>query len=86
MMTNSNQEDKFDEVFDLIYNRTLDRKKKNPDFTIQELEALLNTEYNHQDMGWDSGGGVHEIVLHATISAYEAVLALWRKEIEDSKK
>ncbi|HZK06731.1 MAG TPA: hypothetical protein VFC92_00890 [Bacteroidales bacterium] len=50
-------------------------------FTIDSLEAMLQTEYDRQGLAWDGRGEVVEISIEANIAAMQQELYSWRKEI-----
>lgn len=50
-------------------------------FSIQDLEAMLQTEYDRDGLAWDGRGEVVEIGISARISAMEQELINWRKEL-----
>nr|NQU92892.1 hypothetical protein [Bacteroidota bacterium] len=64
-------------------------KKNDHSFSIAELEAMLQSEYDRQGLAWDGRGEVVEINIEATIAAIQQELVKWRKEINleiDSSK
>ncbi len=50
-------------------------------FSIQDLEAMLQTEYDRDGLAWDGRGEVVEIGISARIAAMEQELVNWRKEL-----
>lgn len=69
----------FDEIYDIVYYNTMKLKEKDPDFTPEKLESLIDTESNRQGNNWHVGGSVNEISITATIAAYQTVLSEWRE-------
>lgn len=62
----------------LKYIQNLRRTDKK--FTIDSLEAMLNTEYDRQGLAWDGRGEVVEIAIEANIAAMQQEFYNWRKE------
>ncbi len=50
-------------------------------FSIHDLEAMLQTEYDRDGLAWDGRGEVVEIGISARIAAMEQELVNWRKEL-----
>lgn len=51
-------------------------------FSIQDLEAMLQSEYDRQGLAWDGRGEVVEINIEATIAAMQQELVKWRKDLQ----
>ncbi len=60
------------------------QRTNDPNFTIKDLEAMLQSEYDRQGLAWDGRGEVVEINIEATIAAIQQELIKWRKEISES--
>lgn len=71
MTERSWEEEKYDEVFESVYQYVQGHRKNAPDFTIQTLRDLLETEYIHQGNAWAGRSDVKEITINATIAAYQ---------------
>lgn len=59
-------------------------KKTDPSFTVNHLEAMLQSEYDRQGLAWDGRGEVMEIKIEASIAAIQLELINWRKELSGS--
>jgi hypothetical protein len=74
---------------DLAYNNKFDSTVKfirnmrnnDPTFTLKELEAMLQSEYDRQGLAWDGRGEVVEIAIQATIAAMQQEVVAWKKEL-----
>ena len=75
------REETYKKMFDstVVFVNTL-RNGDEP-FTIADLEAMLQSEYDRQGLAWDGRGEVMEINIDATIAALQQELSKWRKEI-----
>jgi len=79
---------------DIAYNRKFETTVKfikgmrlnNPDFTIKDIEAMLQCEYEREGQGWDGRGEVVEIGIQANIAAIQKELLAWKKELEQNNK
>ncbi len=82
-----------DEIRERIYEETFEaalrmiekRRLTEKDFSIQDLERLLQTEYVVEGNDQFGRGEVFEIELAATIAAHEVALEKWRKELKAKK-
>lgn len=65
-----------------VYNSTVDyiesRKRDDPDFTVEELEQMLETKYINEGMG--NRSEIDQLMSDATIAALQACLVNWKKE------
>jgi hypothetical protein len=70
------QNRKYEEVFEqeLV---GLERRRNNTDCTIADIEALLAHLYKLEGDNWIGRGEVQDIVMSATIAAYEHFIAEW---------
>ena len=66
-----------------VYNATVDyvetRKKEDSEFTIEELEQLLETKYTSEGTG--NCSEIDQLMSDATIAALQACLVNWKNEI-----
>jgi hypothetical protein len=69
---------KYDEVFEQTCAQVELRRRHDPSFSLEQLEGILRTAYVDEGNDWVGRGAVQDIVLSATIAAYEHVLAEWR--------
>jgi hypothetical protein len=60
------------------------RRTSDPDCTIGDLEAQLNHLYIMEGSDWGGRGELQDIVLAATIAAYERFIHEWRARAEVS--
>ena len=73
------REERYREVFEQTHRQIEDRRRTDPEFTVDRLEELLNSMYNLQGHNWVGRGIVEDVTDSATIAAYESVLARWRR-------
>jgi hypothetical protein len=72
----------YDEVFEATCAEIMHRRQQRPDFTISDLEALLEAAYVAEGNDQDGRGHIWHIRQSASIAACEHCLAEWRKELE----
>jgi hypothetical protein len=77
------QERKYIQVFEDACHFVARQRYANPNFSIIDLERLLDAAYTRAGNDWVGRGTVADIVNAATIAAYEHTLAEWRKELEE---
>ena len=65
-----------------VYNATVDyvesRRNDDSDFTIEELEQMLEAKYLNEGTG--NRSEIDQLMLDATIAALQACLVNWKKE------
>jgi isopentenyl-diphosphate delta-isomerase len=61
-------------------------RKSDKSFSITDLEAMLQSEYDRQGQAWDGRGEVMELSIEATIAGMQQEIALWKKELMDIEK
>lgn len=76
------REEKYQQVFDDVMKYVANQRKTDPTFTIQSLEAQLETEYINQGNDWVGRGEAVDLRIQATIAAYQQALANWRDELK----
>ena len=86
MKPESWRQQRYDEVFEAVVERTRQRRARDPDFTVARLTELLETEYVNQGNDWIGRGALREVTQAATIAAYERVLTEWRAEEDAAGK
>ena len=59
--------------------------KNDPGFTLNDMEAMLQSEYDRQGLAWDGRGEVVELTIEATIAGMEREITLWKKELSENK-
>ena len=74
------KEVKYDEVFEQELRGLKRRREAEGDCTVEDIEGTLQHLYIMDGHGWDGRGDVSEIVMAATIAAYEHFIAEWRAE------
>lgn len=79
-------QEKYDIIFENAYNDFITTMKDDPNYTIENLEALLDSLYVVQGNDQLGRGSRHDISINATISAAETVLYEWRKELLEKNK
>jgi hypothetical protein len=75
------QERRYREVFEEVCRFVEYQQLTNPDFTIEQLEQLLEKACIREGNDWVGRGMVSHIADSATIAAYEHMLVEWRNEL-----
>jgi hypothetical protein len=75
------REKAYKNIFDstLIYIKNM--RENDEHFSINDLEAMLQSEYDRQGLAWDGRGEVGEINIEATIAAMQQEVTRWKKEL-----
>lgn len=85
MYDNEWEERLYDRTFEDTCARIRLLRYHRPDLRREEVEGTLEALYVKQGNDPTSHGGPGDVIHAATIAAYEAVLAQWRKEEEASE-
>ncbi len=67
----------YDETFEAVYNELLNRKKTDKDFTVSDIEGLLDSYYANEGNNWVGQSEVRLTKQSATVAAYEKILFEW---------
>lgn len=78
------QKHKYETVFEEVCYFVADQRETDPTFTLERLEELLQMAYQRAGDDWVGRGIVQQIVLSATIAAYEHCLTAWKQEGRDT--
>ncbi len=73
------RDQKYTETFEATVAQITMRRRVDKNFTLHELQKLLETAYINQGNEWGGKGSLQEIVQEATIAAYEFLLAEWQE-------
>lgn len=57
-----------------------ERRRKDPDFSLEDVEKVLSDSYRRQGLGWAGKSPVQEITESATVAAYEIFISNWKEE------
>lgn len=76
------QNQKYDEVFEQELRGLERRREADPGCTVEDLEGLLEHLYIMDGADWLGRGEVQDIIMAATIAAYEHFIAEWRSFYE----
>lgn len=79
-MTDKTLEKKYEEVFQSVCNYVDHQRETDPDFTVNKLQKMLETEYINEGNGWTGKSEVQEAISSATIAAYQHKIVEWQKE------
>jgi hypothetical protein len=71
---------KYDETFEQEV-RGLERRRANTLCTVADVEALLEHLYKLDGDNWVGRGEVQDIIMAATIAAYEHFIAEWKSAL-----
>jgi len=72
---------KYQEIFDEETRGLSRRRSSDPDCKIEDLEGILKNLYITDGADWGGRGGVQNIIMTATIAAYELFIANWKTEL-----
>jgi hypothetical protein len=72
---------RFDEVFRQVRQHIRLRRRIDPEFTLEALARLLDSEYVSQGTSCLEKSAVQHVAQAATIAAYETLLAEWQQEL-----
>ncbi len=72
------------EVFEALHSQLVERRRNDPNFTIDDIRGFLKDAYVHQGNDWLGRGALFDAAQAATIAAYEVVLADWLSELEQA--
>jgi len=72
---------KYREVFDEETRGLIRRRSSDPSCKIEDLEGILKNLYITDGADWGGRGGVQDIIMAATIAAYELFIANWKAEL-----
>jgi hypothetical protein len=73
---------RYRETYASLHRQLLERRRDDPNFTMDDLRGFLKDAYVYQDHDWIGRGALFDATQAATIAAYEAVLAEWQAELE----
>ena len=75
------EEQQYNQVFEAVCRRVQRRRQTDPDFTLERLRGVLETQYVYQGNDWVGRGAVANTTIAATIAAYEHLLAEWEQQL-----
>ncbi len=76
---------RYQEVFEALHSQLMERRRTDPDFTVDDIRGFLRDAYVHQGNDWLGRGALFDATQAATIAAYEVVLADWLSELEQAE-
>ncbi|MDR3247599.1 MAG: hypothetical protein LBT39_02330 [Treponema sp.] len=71
---------KYEEVFEQELRGLTRRREADPRCTAEDLEGVLQHLYIMDGADWYGRGSVQDIIMAATIAAYEHFIAQWKGE------
>lgn len=74
-------ERRYREIYAAEYKQQQQRRRTDPNYTIDDLRGILKDAYKRQDAGWLGQGALYDAMQNAIVAAYEAVLAEWQEEL-----
>jgi hypothetical protein len=74
---------KYTEVFEGEIRGLSRRRDSDPTCTVQDLEGILRHLYALDGSDWTGRGGVQDVIMAATIAAYEQFIAGWKTGLQD---
>jgi hypothetical protein len=69
---------KYDEVFEQESRGLRRRRESDPRCTVEDIEGVLQHLYIMDGADWYGRGDVQDIIMAATIAAYEHFIAEWK--------
>jgi len=75
----------YQEVFNAHHAMLQARRRQDPDFTLESLQAFLKDAYVQAENDWLGRGMLFETTQAAIIAAHEAVLAEWLAEEQEKE-
>jgi hypothetical protein len=73
------REIKYRETFDQEIRGLQRRRESDPGCTVEDLEGTLASLYVMDGADWIGRGEVQDVIMAATIAAYEQVIAEWKR-------
>ncbi len=77
------EDQKYNEVLDDEYRLLERRRAHDSNCTVEDIEGQLKALYIREGQNVDGRGQLGDIVMSATIAAYEAFIDNWKKEIAE---
>jgi len=74
------KEIKYTEVFEQELRGLTRRRQADPHCTVEDIEGLLQHLYIMDGADWYGRGDVQDIIMAATIAAYEHFIAQWKAD------
>jgi len=71
---------KYREIFEQEIRGLTRRRESDPGCKVEDLEGILRNLYIKEGADQDGRGEVQDIVMNATIAAYELFISGWRSE------
>jgi hypothetical protein len=71
---------KYRETFETEVRGLERRRISDPSCTVEDLEGVLLHLYHLDGAGWIGRGEVQDVIMAATIAAYEQVIAEWKRD------
>jgi hypothetical protein len=71
---------KYTHVFEQELRGLQRRRESDPRCAVEDIEGVLQHLYIMDGADWYGRGGVQDIIMAATIAAYEHFIAEWKKE------
>ena len=81
---NNNEEwldEKYKEILELETNGLIRRSQLDPAFNIEEIKGILKNLYIKEGADWEGRGSLQDVILSATIAAYEDFIAKFKTEL-----
>jgi hypothetical protein len=75
---------KYQEVFDQEIRGLQRRRESDPSCTVTDLEGVLQHLYIMDGADWYGRGDVQDIIMAATIAAYEHYIAQWKTDEKET--
>jgi len=76
-------EETYNRVFDDICDYVEKRKQDDSNFTIRELQQMVNEAYVRRGMDWIGKGHLQFVIESATIAALEQKFVEWKKQLKE---
>jgi hypothetical protein len=75
------RESKYEETLEQELRGLERRRRAEPECKVQDIEGILLHLYNMEGADWAGRGDLQDIILSATIAAYERFVFEWKAEL-----
>ncbi|MGC9521624.1 MAG: hypothetical protein ACP5HG_07045 [Anaerolineae bacterium] len=75
-------ERRYHDLYAAHHAELLERRRTDPNFTVDDVRRFLKDAYLRQDNDWMGHGVLFHVTQGAIIAAYEAILAEWEAELQ----
>jgi len=77
--------DLYEQTFEKTCHTVELRMKSDPEFTLEILKAMRDTEQLRLGNDWDGRGSLYHLTASATVAAYDHLIAEWEVNIQNGE-